>query len=255
MTPFRNRLFVTNPYREFPYQNWEERQFTEWGSTLPVFRTILERIRPHLIIEVGTWLGGSAIHMASLMKEFTIPGEIVCVDTWLGSPDLILNPDSIGNYGMLDIQYGYPRIYFQFLANVCYAGYQNTITPFPQTSTNAAVWFKTLNVQADLIYLDGAHGYEAVKLDIDHYWPLVRESGVLLGDDWGMEEVARAARERFDDQLGNQDNKWFVQKVNGMPEPFRLEEIRETEVVSHHGNIQSSASSTAQPYSVLPINL
>ena len=39
-----------------------------WGSTHPYFQKYIELLKPTLIVEVGTWLGGSAIHMGRLLR-------------------------------------------------------------------------------------------------------------------------------------------------------------------------------------------
>lgn len=44
----------------------------------------------------------------------------------------------------------------------------------------------------DLANIDGRHSYEGALRDIAAVWPLLREGGLMLVDDMGMEEVARA---------------------------------------------------------------
>lgn len=36
----------------------------------------------------------------------------------------------------------------------------------------------------DFVYIDGDHSYEAVSSDLKHWWPLVREGGILAGHDF-----------------------------------------------------------------------
>jgi predicted O-methyltransferase YrrM len=45
-----------------------------WGSTHPYFKQYIDLLKPGLIVEVGTWLGGSAIHMARLrLQDLILP--------------------------------------------------------------------------------------------------------------------------------------------------------------------------------------
>ena len=37
----------------------------------------------------------------------------------------------------------------------------------------------------DWVYIDGNHDYEAVLADLRHYAPLIKQGGVLCGDDYG----------------------------------------------------------------------
>jgi len=164
-----------------------------WGSQDPNFRTVLEEVKPRLVIEVGSWLGDSAIHMSSLLESLVPWYEIVCVDTWLGATEMWTDTADATRYRMLGLDDGYPTIYRQFLRNVWLSGYASKITPFPQTSANAARWFKKKGILADAIYLDASHEYEDVLLDLKLYFPLVRDGGILFGDDWQtFRDVAQA---------------------------------------------------------------
>lgn len=169
-------------------------------ETHPVFRELFHRVKPRIILEVGTWKGASAILMARLCKEMGLHGaEIVCIDTWLGSHEMWEDrvPGSYWGYEALGLENGFPTIYRQFLGNVVLSGHADVITPFPISSNNAAVFLARKGVVADLIYVDGGHNYRDVKSDIEAYWPLVRPGGVLLGDDYhaGGPGVVQAADE------------------------------------------------------------
>ena len=47
--------------------------------------------KPNLVIEVGSFLGYSAIKMAKEIKKLNLDTKIICVDTWLGSPEHYIN--------------------------------------------------------------------------------------------------------------------------------------------------------------------
>ena len=82
-----------------------------WGSTHPVFDVLLPKLRPRVIMEVGTWKGASAINMATICKKHDIACEIICVDTWLGSPGLYTRPGE-PFYDSLAHVNGYPNLYY-----------------------------------------------------------------------------------------------------------------------------------------------
>ena len=167
-----------------------------WGAESPAFRELIVEIRPRLIIEVGTWKGASALVMAEILEEQSLPAQIVCVDTWLGALEFWTDQQDAERYGSLKLRHGYPSVYYQFLANVCHRGRQSRITPFPQTSALAALWFRTYGIEAELIYLDASHEEEDVYADLGGYWPLVSVGGALFGDDYTWDGV-RLAVTRF----------------------------------------------------------
>lgn len=160
-----------------------------WGSDSPIFHDLIEAVRPRLIVEVGTWKGASALHMAAICDELDLPTQIVCVDTWLGAYEFL----GAGGERDLMLRHGYPQVYYQFLANVVRSGQQRRIIPFPQTSLIASRYLWQHQVRADLIYIDGSHDVDDVAADIRAYHTLLRSGGVLFGDDYESFEDVRHA--------------------------------------------------------------
>jgi len=70
----------------------------------------------------------------------------------------------------------------------------------------------------DFIYIDGNHSYDFVKKDIELYYPLVKEGGVIGGHDFsaGFMGVSRAAMEFADNNnlelFGGRDGDWWIIK-------------------------------------------
>lgn len=179
-----------------------------WGSDAPIFAELITQVRPKLIIEVGTWKGASALHMARCCDQLGLDTKIICVDTWLGAYEFL--DDRSGERDLLR-QHGYPQIYCQFLANAIYRGQEERIYPFPQTSLIAARYFWHHNVRADLIYLDGSHDYHDIAADITHYRGLLSERGVLFGDDYDAWPDLRRAVEQHTRGFEVRDGRYWVQ--------------------------------------------
>jgi cephalosporin hydroxylase len=175
-------IHAENPYVGFKTKG-HPADVHGWGSDAPIFAELIERLAPRLIIEVGSWKGASAIHMAGVCKRLGLDTTILCVDTWLGAVEFWDDQQDQERYQSLRLRHGYPQVYYTFLANVVRAGHQDTIIPFPQTSQIAARWLARRGVQADMIYIDASHDYDDVLADLHAYWPLVRPHGVLCGDD------------------------------------------------------------------------
>jgi len=210
----RELLHRTNPYEGF---DWKARPVDAhgWGGQSPAFRELIAAHQPRLIIEVGTWKGASAMEMAGACRDLGLTTQIVCVDTWLGALEFWTDHDDPERYGSLALQHGYPSVYYQFLANVCHAGHQDRIVPFPQTSSTAALWFRRFGLTADLIYVDASHEEEDVYQDLCSWWEVAGEDGLLFGDDWSWDGV-RLAVERFAAEEGRKitfnADKWVLRK-------------------------------------------
>jgi hypothetical protein len=186
-----------------------------WGSDSPAFRELILRIKPRLIVEVGTWKGASAIHMADIIAESGLSSQILCVDTWLGALEFWTDTGDADRYRALKLRHGWPQVYYQFLANVCHRGHQPRIIPFPQTSATAALWLRYFGITADLIYLDGSHEEDDVYGDCLGYWETLAPRGVMFGDDWSWDGV-RLAVTRFAKEQGREvrfvADKWVLEK-------------------------------------------
>jgi predicted O-methyltransferase YrrM len=164
------------------YDNIESLNVAEdlqsWPSSQsPVFKELIDEIKPKNIIEVGSWKGVSALVMAEAGKPYGT--HIHCVDTWLGSYEhFITNKDKLPRDA-----WGYPQLFHQFLANVKKSGYQDSITPYPMCSVDGARWLSAQKITAPLIYIDGAHDMETVYQDCRMYWSLLEKGGIMFGDD------------------------------------------------------------------------
>jgi len=120
------------------------------------------------VIEVGSWLGCSTRHIASILPD---DGLVYAVDTWEGSVEYAVN----NNFsGML------PTLYQQFLNNVVHAKLIHKIIPIKKHSLDAANILFAGQVKADLVYIDAAHDTESVYRDLVTYFPFVANKGDFM---------------------------------------------------------------------------
>jgi predicted O-methyltransferase YrrM len=197
--PLTALLHEVSPYDGFDAEAWPD-DVQGWGSESPVFLEVMAAVKPKLIVEVGSWKGASAIHMARLAESLRLDCRILCVDTWLGSAEHALGQRPEWRES-LQARHGFPQLYYTFLANVVRAGQAARIVPLANTSDNAALILRAKGIVPGLVYVDGAHEEEAVYRDLRAYWNLLAEDGALIGDDFGWEGVRRAA-ERFAAEIG-----------------------------------------------------
>lgn len=172
------------------------------GISPDMVRFIAEQ-KPSVIIELGSYKGNSAIAMAKTMRQNNVPGIIICVDTWLGS---------IEHINDLTYVNGRPELFNIFLNNVMSDNVQDIIIPFPQTSNIAFEYLRNIGVMADMIYVDASHDYKSVREDVTNYWSLVRNGGMLCGDDINWSGVKQAVDEVFGDRYVSAPPFWSIVK-------------------------------------------
>lgn len=177
-----------NIYKGFPAKDFEFNPHS-WRAEHPIFKRLIEEVRPKTIIEVGSWMGFSAMIMAERCKELDLYPEIICIDTWLGG---IGEVEDENVKALFNRVHGLPNLYYQFLANIIQSGHHDLVIPIPNTSTVVSRMLESLDVHADLIFIDGSHIYEDVLSDVQNYLPLLNEGGVMFGDDLFCPDVQRA---------------------------------------------------------------
>jgi len=211
---FTLHVMGSNPYEGFDTTGYSV-DIAGWHSHHPLFESVISQLRPRLILEVGTWMGASAIHMAQLARRLEPGVQILCVDTWLGShPVLWSTPEY---RAQLRLKHGYPQQYFQFLANVVLSGLQDTIFPLPMTSYSATSLLVACGPQFDAIYIDAHHDEPEVTSDLQRCFEVLRPGGVMFGDDYSPGEpgVLKAVNRFVADRalyLTTAQEKWALQK-------------------------------------------
>jgi hypothetical protein len=188
-----------------------------WNSQHDVFREILNQ-GVSIILDVGVWKGGSTIFFAELLKQHEIPGVVIAIDTFLGSPEHWNRASDM--FSLIVRRHGMPLLYEQFLTNVVRRGVQKYVVPLPQTSDAAAVILKRLGIRPGLVHIDASHEYESVLRDARTYWDILAPDGFLVGDDYvPMWDGVIGAANDFAKEVGvalvQTYPKWVLRKPAG----------------------------------------
>jgi len=212
-----------NPYSGFDYTNYRP-DYSGWDGDSPLFETLIDIVQPRVIVEVGTWKGESAFNMAKIALKHHSDAGVICVDTWLGSKEFWLDHHDYRYLG-LDLNHGYPTVYYQFLANVMYQKLENHIVPLPLPSTLAHHVVRHNRVHVDMVYIDGDHSEDTVYNDIMAWHPFVKQHGLIFGHDWhnwiGVSNAVRRYCQEQNTTFSVAHNFWILESnVPGIKENF-----------------------------------
>lgn len=119
-----------------------------------------------MVIEVGTFIGGSAETMLEAMPE---DGVLYTIDMFTGTEGSATT-SLPGEYMK---QYAYQRLKPRF---------GDRVTILKGSSLKLVHCFE--EGSADLVFIDAAHDYENCKADIQAWVPIVRSGGKLAGHDF-----------------------------------------------------------------------
>lgn len=186
----------TSPFTDFPPEHAAKRlrrkRVKGWGSKGAVFENLIRRVKPRTIIEVGTFLGASALHMAELTRRLGLNTQILCVDDFRGWPGF---RDRFRDIQMIN---GDLMLYYQFIQNVVSLNATETILPVPFSSGSALINMCEMGVYGDLVEIDAGHDFYSAWSDINRGFRILRPGGVLFGHDYFTAADNRGVRRAVD---------------------------------------------------------
>lgn len=181
---------LEDPFKDF--QPKDDTKLWGWNGDRPIFPTLVNDIKPKLVIEVGSWMGLSAVNLATSLKQQGLTNSsLVCIDTWLGSEEHWRDPELRKH---MELENGFPTFYKRFMTNIVKAECESMVVPLPMPSQIAAKYLKAYSLKADLIYIDGSHEQKDVYDDLTAYWDLLAPGGAIFGDDWTWDSVSNAVK-------------------------------------------------------------
>lgn len=159
--------------RSYPSISLVPSHLTE-PEKLLLYRLSRKVPRQATIVEIGSYLGASTCFLAAGAHKKG--GTVYAVDTWT-------------NIGVSEE----PRdTYDEFLRNI--APLNDTITPLRGLSVEVAKEFRE---PINLLFVDGAHSYDAVAADLRAWLPKLRDGGFVVLHDYGWAEAVKRSVEEF----------------------------------------------------------
>ena len=171
-----------------------------------------------LIVEIGVF-GGA--HLLLLAERFKHCGHVIVgidpwekIDVFNGTPAKDIDPALVKarrddfKKNRVDLERAI-------------ADYKYDIRLMHGLSTEYCAEFADESI--DVLHIDGDHSEAGLTTDLESFFPKLARGGVIIGDDWGMESVRKAARAFAlkqgvtvmvpdDPKLGKLSNKFLVYK-------------------------------------------
>jgi predicted O-methyltransferase YrrM len=147
-------------------------------------------------VEVGSFLGKSAVYMAVEIINSGKNIKFDCIDHWEGSEEHSDN-DKVN----------LETLYEDFLKNI--EPVKGVINPIKMSSIESSKLYKPNSL--DFIFIDASHDTQSVREDLTYWMPRIKEDGIIAGDDINNAEVASAVMWFFDNKkLDIAGRQWFV---------------------------------------------
>ena len=147
---------------------------------------VLEQ-RPRLVVELGVWMGGSAIPMAIALRQLGV-GRLIAVDAWSAEASAEGQEGANATWWRSLGAEGHARARQQFLQRLKKHRVEPYCAVVPQRSDAA-----TVPPVIDILHHDANHGPQ-VLADVERWASAVRIGGLLILNDlqWAGGHVRRA---------------------------------------------------------------
>ena len=160
-TKKKSKKIENDIYENFKSINYNEKWFCNNLNYLTVNFKTIKNVKK--ILEIGSYEGRSAIFF---LKNFS-NSNISCVDTWFGSDE----HNSV-NFQLIEKNFDFNTSFYQS---------NNFLRKYKMTSND---FFKKNDEYFDLIYVDGDHSSDQVKIDLINSWNVLKNGGFLVLDDY-----------------------------------------------------------------------
>ena len=140
---------------------------------------VIDRIPPDAVCaEIGVWKG----EFSEAIARSAEPRELHLIDPWIFRPNF---PKRWYGGAWAKSQADMDAIHAKVKSRMSrYRG----VKIHRSTSVEAAASFP--DAYFDWIYVDGDHSTEAVKADLEKYWPKLKPGGILAADDYRWKDEA-----------------------------------------------------------------
>jgi predicted O-methyltransferase YrrM len=147
------------------------------------------------ILEIGCFYGRSTHYMCTnIVDTWRTDIKVYALDTFRGSSEHGFIRSAIGEDGTFK---KYTEANLQDFIKMKFLELIESRSDDPETINRFEDEF------FDVIIVDGAHEYEAVREDIENWWPKLKKSGIMLFDDMYMESVSQGVAKGLQNKVPN----------------------------------------------------
>lgn len=136
------------------------------------------------ILEIGSWVGASALSWAQGLKTYNdVKGTITCVDAW--RPFFDRDKEKADYVKQMETALSSDTAYNLFSHNISTVPESITCQHLRGQSDNILPLLREKSF--DVIFIDGDHAYTPVLRDIKNSLALVKDGGIICGDDLNLQ--------------------------------------------------------------------
>ncbi len=212
-----------------------------WFSYKELYDNVVEAAKGgETFVEVGAWFGKSTNHLASKINESGKNINLTVVDTWKGTDDEESHQNIVNAFS--------GDIFYEFIENTVLSNNYGNFNIIKDSSRNASKIFA--NNSIDYIMLDAGHSYDALRDDINSWYPKVKPGGYISGDDYTVFDGVTKAADEFFYQQFQQNSRSFIRRK---PRIQIIHMLTKPEDMRERVSIQSIKQLSMHGFHYLPV--
>lgn len=186
------KKFIENKGKTYYHKGYAHRGWHK-ESQATLSKNLTKDIKDGLIVEIGVFGGVSILNIAEHCK--TNNTKIIGIDPWELTIPNDDNGKKLSTYRFREENLIDARTNLEMICTKLRYDHISLIKDFSHRAVNS---FSDLSI--DLLYIDGEHTYNAVKMDLDLWYPKMKHKATIWGDDWHIPGVRQAVNEFCDAQ-------------------------------------------------------
>ena len=169
---------------------------SSWWQHVPIAHSLVELIKPEIIVELGSHYGVSFFSFCEAAEKFSPHSFVYAIDTWEGDVQAGFYGEDV--YRKVNT---YAEINHKQRARLLRCKFDDAVKQFKDNSI-------------DLLHIDGLHTYEAVKHDWETWVGKVKHGGTVLLHDWNVKDPGFGVWKLWEEI--KEDNRFkCIQLANG----------------------------------------
>ena len=138
------------------------------------------------VLEIGSYAGDSCIRVSKILEKLNFQYNISCCDLWSSYEK---DKKNIGGFApSISLKFhSSGKIFQMFVENILYQGIFSNVIIYRGDSNKTLLDLVEKNKKFDFIFIDGSHSYKTVFNDIKFSKKLVKDKGIIIGDDYELD--------------------------------------------------------------------